>query len=541
MTANPGTIFLGQLLFAGFFRRVVQVLAILGLLNLNSYFTTPSQIPILLPIGLCIILLLILVSTADVVSDRLCDRVVGRLECIQSVSNPIRGNPQQPASPAQQRHYLRTVFLPLITSAPPVPLLILVLLANTPLLFVVSVFQAVCNSLVVRYYNKAYRSKQKNLNLDPVSSPTFLQDYPSYLVRASDIDLGREVEVIHPLSKERRADNDGRTKKNMLRTSNLIFRGIILIVSVILAAYKLSSLGSVVGFFILNNTLRYCMIVIAEYCFPSCRALTLSESFQMISLALQPEDKFVQKLENEYTRQDQALTYFDQLIAHRLAMKPYLRLKDFRLLQNEPTKRIFLNGITARIELTSITLLHVQGPSLVAGLSRLCSDQLTNLLHSECQGVAVCAQLPADLNFWRAVPIADFRRNRVVGPSISDHFAAHHQDRLVQLIQDYDLITLYLEGDPRPSRLEELSRRQFRRLRSLVTLLDPILNPCSLWLLPFVFDAFEEGEIPPLLELYHREVSESQRSVFLLSRLPASISVPCSHYELKNSSLKKCT
>ena len=529
--------FLGQLFALGFFARIVQILAILGLLNLNDYFTTPAQIPTLLPVGTLIILVLIVVAIADSISSRVSQRVIERLARAQQVYGFESGIAGSVSTPAQQRHYLRTIFFPLLTAVSPAPLLIVVLVSNTPMLFIISVLQAITNAAIVRHYNQRYRQRVQQAPPAPRPTPESLDERQSFLLRRTGSDQGTRLEIQNKSSRDPEADL-GR-KKDILRTSNLVFRGLILMASAILAIYKLSALSSVVGFFILNNTLRYAAVVLAEYCWPPFRHLTFKQACQLIDTALQQENYFLLQLQKQQELEQQARQDFDRRMAQRLIQKPYLRLKDFRLLKHHPIKRTILDGITARIELMPITLIHVSGAALSDDLATLITDQKNNHNRAECQGIAVCGQLNVDVSFWRQLPIADVQRNRVVTANLIDHFPPEHRSRLQRLVADHDVNRFYLEGDPQPINIQDLSRRQIRRLRALISLLDALLHPHCLWLLPFVLDSFEESESRSLLELYAYEVSAQQRSVFLLSRPLPSVDETYASYELRRSSLKR--
>lgn len=531
--------FLGQLLALGVFARIVQILAILCLLNLNDYFTTAAQIPVLLPVGTLIILLLVLVAIADSVSTHISQRLIERLARIQQVYGDEPSGLASSSTPVQQRHYLRTIFFPLLTAVPPAPLLVVVLVSSTPLLFVISVLQGTANAVIVYYYNRRQSQPSSGLSFKSNISGGSAGDGAAYLLRRTETPQSSSLDIGDDGDNE--SGPDLRRKKEVLRASNLFFRGLILVTSAVLAIYKLSSLSSVVGFFILNNTLRYASLVLAEYCWPPFRHLSFRQACEKVGLALQPEENLLQRLQNQQDLQIQSRREFDQRMAPRLALKPYLRFKDFRLIGRQPLPRTILDGITARIELLPITLIHVQGASLADDLATLIAGQDANLCRADCQGIAVCGQLSLDLTFWRQLPIADVQHNRVVGPSLAEHFSPEHQARLARLVLDHEINRYYLEGDPQPTSIQHLSRRQIRRMRALMSLLDAVLNPHCLWLLPFVLEPFEESESRALLDIYRREVSPEQRSLFLLSRPLQPFDEPHCSYELRRSSLKRCS
>lgn len=538
MEIAKGRKFLIQLFAAGFFRRVVQIIAILGLLSLNDYFTTPAQIPTLLPIGACIILLLVLVSTADSVSSKVCDKLVKRLERIQQIYNISDLDKGIKANPSQQRYYLRNVFFPLLIAVPPAPVLVIVLISSTPLLFIVSIIQGFVNSLIVWRYNRAHHHHdQYPSELDKYHQ--FSEDYQAHLLTRSEVDLGQAGTLVNLRHDQVEESVYLHSKRDAIRMSNLVFRGIILVTSTVLAIYKLSSLASVVGFFILNNTLRYSVITAAEYLWPSSKSLSFQQACQIVDRAFQPDSFFAETIVQQHLILDQRRSEFSQRMSQRLAAKPYLRFRDFNLLQLEPSPRTLLKDITARLELLPITCIHVHGLSLTKSIALLCADQLSNRVPIDCKGTVVCGQLNVDLSFWRGLPIADIRRNRLVSTNLSDHFPNKHQSHLLALIVNYEIKKLYLEDDQDLKTINHMSRRQVRRMSSLISLFDAILNPSSLWLLPFVLDPFDDVESSKLLHLFRQEASHEQRNIFLNSRPIADFQGAHACYELRSSSLKR--
>jgi len=531
------SMFLGQLFALGFFSRIVQILAILCLLNLNDYFTTPSQIPSLIPAASLIISLLVLVAIADAIGGRIILRLIKRLARIHSLFGFLPGQFDSSSTPSQQRQYLRTVFLPLIIAVSPAPLLIIVIVSSTPLLFVITVLQAIINSIIICYYNRRAFSRLSSANISsrPASEINLIEGQ-THLLRRTGSSNNQATEEIGNDDYQFQ-DQDIRMKREILRTSNLVFRGLILAASAILAIYKLSSLSSVIGYFILNNTLRYSFIVLAEYCWPSFRHLNFRQACEQINLALQPEEKLLQRLQSMQDQGDLSLQAFDDRMAARLAQRPFLRLKDFRLLVNQPFASTVLDELTARVELNQITLLHVSGANLCRDLANLIADRDRNHLKAECRGIAVCGQLAIDLTFWRQLPIADAQKNRVVTSSLIDHFAQEHHARIACLIDEHKLSNYYLEGDPEPTSTHDLSRRQIKRMSALITLLDLLLHHHCLWLVPFLLDPFQESEIIELLAIYQKEAPTDQRTIFLLSRaLPTTETHR--FYELRRTALK---
>ena len=536
--ATNARVFVLQLSALGFLSRVVQILAILSLLSLNDYFTTPSQIPSLLPIGLLIVILLILVAAADSVSLSIISQLTERLTRIGSVYGSGSFSSATRGSFKENIYYLRTVFLPLLTTVVPAPLLVIVLALNTPYLFLVTIVQSFANSLLINYFNRKAATSSSTNKKDYESSLLRTETSKSHFYRYINNNGGSRIR------NEASRDETGLSnlyfsrKKDALRTSNLVFRGIILILSAILSIYKLSSLSDVVGFFILNNTLRSAIIALAEYCWPACRYLTLKQAFTMIDVALRDEDELLNQTKVQKQKQDQKRIAFDRRMSEPLELKPYLRLKEFKLEQCRPTQRNLFMGVTGRIELFAINIIVINGTNLPARVSAFCNDQDGNLLEANAQGAAVCGQVKIDSFFWRNLPIANPNQTRIISVRLVNHFDPTHHARINSLIAAYDLESFYLPLDCPTYALSDLSRKEIQKMRSLIVILDTIIDPHVLWLLPFVLDVFEDEQIQTLIDFYSRERSDNQRSVFLMSRTLGFENKMHGYYQVSTTSLE---
>jgi hypothetical protein len=529
--------FVIQLSALGFLARFVQILAILSLLSLNDYFTTPSQIPALLPIGLLIVILLILVVIADSISFQIISRLTERLTTIYSVYGSRSIPPITKGRFRENIYYLRTIFLPLLTAVATAPLLAIVLALNTPYLFLVTIIQSISNAIIILYYNRTEKnlfSLQKNsLESERVNG----RSSSNYVYRHTNSHRSKQIRDVTPEEPSEFSNFSFSRKKDAIRASNLVFRAIILILSAILSIYKLSSLSGVIGFFILNNTLRASVIVLAEYCWPACRYLTFQQSFALIAAALQDEDSLLRRIEIRQQQQRNKWTAFDQRMREPIQAKPYLRLKDLRLSQSQPTYQSLLKSVTGRIELLAINILVVNGSNLAALISAFCDDQEDSLLEAEAQGTAVCGQVKIESFFWRSLPISNPNLIRIISVRLIDHFDQAHHPRLNRLIMAYDLESLYLQSDNPAHALSDLSRKQIFRMRSLIAILHSIIDSHVLWLLPFVLDVFEDGQIQFLLDFYSHEQSTSQRSLFLMSRTVVFEKKTHGYYQVSSMSL----
>lgn len=532
--------FLAQLAALGFFSRIVLILAILALLSLNDYFTTQSQIASLLPVSALIILLLVLVAVTDAISGRMIQALIKRLGAIHSLFGfaSVVSDPEQ-SSDVQQRHYLRTVFLPFVMSVLPAPMVIAVLISTTPLLFIISVIQSITNGIIVYRYNRLIAAryvKKGRRDSDQVSNDEIQIEERAYLLRRGR--AASQMKALELAVEESPAyATPLQNKREALRTSNLMFRALILISSAALAIYKLSSLGSLVGYFLLNNTLRYAIVVIAEYLWPAYRHLSFRQACDQIALSLTPERQLLERLQTQHEKEEQAQLTFNDRMKERISQKPYLRFKDFRLSRPRSDRPSIIDALTGRIELNQVTLVRICGSNLCSELAFLIQNRGQHLIDIEVKGVAVCAQLSIDAPFWNHLPIADPQRSHIFATSLLPHFPVEHRVDVSRLIDTYNLTRFYLEGDPEPLAIQQLSSKQIKRMRSLLTLLDLILNPRCLWLAPFIMDPFEETESLELFSFYSKEVSAEQRTVFLLSRqLP--INDAYRYYELTRSTLK---
>lgn len=528
----------------GFFSRIVQVLAVLALLNLNDYFTSPEQLASLLPIGLVILTVLILVSSADSISSAIARQLVERLAIVQR-SYDINPYPDTSKGKIVQQHqFLRLVFFPLASTIFTLPFLIVVISTTTPYLFVLSIFQGLANSIIVRQFNRQQGPATNRLGkarelliktkavyppFDDLTPLSALNDDTSLLTNGM---LANNAESRDALM---------RKKRDLLKTSNIVFRGIILIVSAVLAMFQLSSLSAVVGFFILNNTLRYAIVVLCEYIWRPSDAPDLRKCTQLIRQALKDSHALMQDLANAQLNQYTARHDFDKTMRPRLSLKPYIRFKDFKLLQLSPKNCTLIKGLTGRVEVLPVNIVHVVGTPLINGITEACARQAINESAYATDGIAVCAQTKFDYLLWSQLPIASVNNLRIESARIVDCLPQIYAERIASMVSDYRLNRYYLDDDDEDHLgIQSLNRRQARRLRSLVALLDTIVNPHSLWLLPFLLDVFEDEQVSSLLDFYRLEASPDQRSIFLVSRkqsLDPSLYCLC---ELKSSSIQRC-
>ena len=421
----------------------------------------------------------------------------------------------------------------------PAPLVIAVLISTTPLLFIISIVQSITNGIIIYQCNRliaARHVKQTRQDSALGSSDESQIEERAYLLRR-----GRAASQMRALEFAGEESPTYATplqnKREALRTSNLMFRALILISSAALAIYKLSSLGSLVGYFLLNNTLRYAVVVIAEYLWPAYRHLSFRQACDQIALSLTTERQLLERLETQHEQEEQTQLTFHDRMKERISQKPYLRFKDFRLSRPRSDRSSIIDALTGRIELSQITLVRICGSNLCADLAFLIQNRGQHSIDVDVKGVAVCSQLSIDAPFWNHLPIADPQRSHIFSTSLLPHFPVEHRVDVSRLIDAYDLTRFYLEGDPEPLAIQQLSSKQIKRMRSLLTILDLILNPRCLWLAPFIMDPFEESESLELLSFYSKEASAEQRTVFLLSRhLP--INAAYRYYELTRSTLK---
>lgn len=546
LAETRGRRFLFQIFALGLFSRLVQILAILCLLNLNDYFTTAAQIPYLLPAASLILLLLILVGLAESRISLVCNQLIQRLTLIHKILGLHLQNSADESSPQEQRDFLKNVFLPTIIHLPAAPIVAFFLVTSTPQLFVISLVQAAVNTGLVYRYNELARRQVSAPSVRPrlpSSQVQLASDQKTHVLRRGTLEkaekgfLNSEAEN-ESLESGMNEYPASRRKKDALRLSNLVFRGLILVTSAVLAIYKISSLGSIVGYFILNNTLRYAVVILAEYIFPVGRHLSFNAACMHVNLALQAEQILLEIVEKRQRSVESSHQAFDRRMADRLNRKPFMRFNEFRVVCGNGISRTIVDGITARLELQPITLIHVSGVHLSKDLEDLIDDRFVNRMHVSCHGISVCGQLALDAQFWQQLPIYAYWHNRIADPSLQAHFALEHRPQVVNLIEKYDLKRFYLEGEIEPSQLQDFSRRQLNRMRALLAWFDLLLEPHQLAVIPFAFDLFDESEALQLLQILSENKQAESRSLLLLSR-PLAIGEQWRCFELKRGSLRK--
>ncbi|MEB3334043.1 MAG: hypothetical protein VKP70_03570 [Cyanobacteriota bacterium] len=548
LSSSRGRQFLLQLFALGLFSRLVQILAILCLLNLNDYFTTAAQIPYLLPVAVLIFLLLILVGMAETRINIVILQLIQRLARIHKLLGLHVPQATGESGAQEQRDFIKNVFLPTIVQLPAAPIVAIFLVTSTPQLFVISIVQAAVNTGIVYRFNDLARSHTKlsSERSRPMGGGEELaKDPKAYILRRGTPERG-DKGMVNEEANEDSGDVSNtdypvlRRKRDALRLSNLLFRGLILVASAILAIYKIASLGSIVGYFILNNTLRYAFVILAEYLFPVNRHLSFAEACDQVNLALQPEQLLLDMVEQQQRRFEGFHQEFDQRMAERLNRKPYLRFNEFRVVSESGANRTLFDGLSARIELQSITLVHVSGGQLCKDLQELIDDRLNNSMQITCHGVAVCGQLSMDAQFWRQLPMYPYWHNRIIAPSLPVHFSPEFHERVSGIIEKYDLKRFYLEGESEPSQLRDFSKRQLSRMRGLLAWFDVLLEPHEFAVLPFALDLFDESEASQLLQILADNKDGQSRCLALLSR-PLAADEQWRCYELKRGSLKRMT
>jgi hypothetical protein len=538
LSRSSGLSFIIQIALLGCFSRLVFIVAILGLLSLNDYFTIPSQVSSLLPLGALLLGLIVIVTFAETLSKRIIHRVISRLAEIQSIFGLGSETLHHEYGPmALQRNYLETVFFPFITSVLPAPLVLAVLLNIAPQLIIISIFQWIANCCIIFYFNRI-NTNESDVKNPENSSIQGIDDSNSYIHILRQVSSSSQLQPTDSLSKDNQNFNRIKIdKRDALRTSNLVFRGLILFSSALLAIYKITSLGSIVGFFVLNNTLRYAMVVLAEYLWPSVRPLAFQQVCVQIALAFSPESLMLEQLEDLQIRERMRHNKFDELMAKRLSLVPFLRFKDFTVAHSDAHQSRLIDDMTARIELESINVIHVCSSKLCRELTTILQDKEQSSMPLVIKGIVVCAQLPIDAFIWKHLPLANPHRCSLYSTSLDYHFAPKQRSLVSNLISRHELKRFYLEDDLEPFSVKQLSTRQLRRMRALVVLIDLILQPHCLWIAPFVLDPFEESEALQLLHIYKNEASKAQRTLFLVSRALPIIN-GFRYYDLSRTSLK---
>lgn len=538
----------------GFFSCMLQVISIMALRSLDSVFTSPSQLLLLLPVAGCIVL--VIVSTAF--ADSLCMSYVVKLDSRLTRLNDLL----QLDQPRYPKRFLQNIFLPMVVTLPAAPVIGLVLAFTAPWLFGILLLNLVVSAIIIARYNGQMRTQgallewaneEATSSSEPKGMIAINQSgsqgvalmIPSYLLRNRLQSLGSNPTLEDEESASGRLmapaeDRLDRRKRQNLSTVRTIYHGLILGASAILALLQLSSLGSIVGFFIISSNFRRAFLSLFEYLFPRHERISLDQAYGFLEIALLAPKAVEERLEEIHQKQIDALERFNQRYAPLIQSRHALRLRNVSLTHRH--QGLQLDKITGRIELTPSTLIRVPNLRLVQDL-RLLTRQIESLRHENwhLDGDIICGGQKLTLTFLSQLPLRAPWKIRVASPRIEASFDPSRQEEALDLIRRYSLDQMLYGDDGFVADLATLTKRQLQRLRSLICLLVLMLEPACLSAALFVLEPFDEEEIIALIEMIRVESDRIASSTLFFTRKPLDglFDSPC--YELSRTSINKLT
>ena len=533
---------------------MLQVISTMALRSLDSIFTSASQLLLLLPIAGCILLVLVSTAFADSQCSSYMVKLDNRLTKIYDLLQL-----DQPRYPAR---FLQNIFLPMVVTLPAAPVIGLVLAFTTPWLFGILLLNLVVCAVIVAKYNGLMRNQSSVSAWPTQAAETSSEDQgmktinhngeqgfsmiiPSYLLRNRLQSLGSNPtfedeelasgRLIAP-AEERLA----RRKRQDLGIVRTIYHGLILGASAILALLQLSSLGSIVGFFIISSSFRRAFLSLFEYLFPRHERISLEQAYGFLSIALLTPQAVEEQLQEIYHTQLDALERFNQRYAPLVQARRAMRLRNVSLTHRH--QGLQLDKITGRIELTPSTLIRVPNLRLVQDLRVLIRQIETQRLQNwHLDGDIICGGQKLSLTFLSQLPVRAPWKIRVASTRIEASFAPSQQEEALDLIRRYSLDQMLYGEDGYVADLATLTRRQLQRLRSLICLLILLLEPACLSVALFVLEPFDAEEIVSLIEMVQIESKHLASSTLFFTRRPLDglLESPC--YELSRTSISKLT
>lgn len=536
----------------GFFSCMLQVISIMALRSLDSFFTSASQLLLLLPVAGCILLVIVATAFADSQCMSYMAKLDSRLTRVYDLL--------QLDQPRYPDRFLQNIFLPMVVTLPAAPVIGLVLAFTAPWLFGILLLNLVGSAIIIARYNGIMRTQGSSLawtteeatsSLEAKGMMTTNQSgaqgvpmmIPSYLLRNRLPGLGSASTLEDDESASGRLmapadDRPARRKRQGLATARTIYHGLILGASAILALLQLSSLGSIVGFFIISSNFRRAFLSLFEYLFPRHERISLDQAYGFLEIALLPPEAVEERLEEIHHKQIDALERFNQRYAPLIQVRPALRFRNVSLTHRH--QGLQLDKITARIELTPSTLIRVPNLRLVQDL-RLLTRQIESqrVENWHLDGDIICGGQKLTLTFLSQLPLRAPWKIRVASPQIEACFDPSRQEEALDLIKRYSLYQMLYGDDGYVADLAALTKRQLQRLRSLICLLVLLLEPACLSAALFVLEPFDEEEMITLIEMIRLESSGIASSTLFFTRRPLDKlhKNPC--YELNRTSIHK--
>ena len=544
-----------ELIIFGFFNSVLLIISIMALRSLDSVFTSASQLLLLLPVTGCIVLVVVAVTFSDAQCKRYMERLDGRLSCIREILQLRERYPNR---------FLQDIFLPLLLTMPAVPFSLFFVAITTPWLLAIFMANLLISGIVVYHYNNtlgkldvyqqglAKLPPKDDINPDiyaSINSSLSANKIPmsielaSYLLRdqikgsASGSSLSDD-EIPPLLLSTSPEDQISRRKREALGIIRRVSLGVILAASGVLTILKLSSLGSIIGFFIISSSIRKGFLALFEYIFPHGERITISQAYKFVRLSLLSEEELKTQLEERYKKECKRLQQFNQRYNQLIATKPYFRLRSLSIANFNSS--IILDKLTSRIELSACTLILVSN-------NRLAQDLKVLMRHIEISrrdnwlldGDVLCGGQKLTLSFLDLLPIRAPWKIRIASTLLEDAFAPDKQEGVRHLVRQYRLDEMLYGEDGFKTDLAILSKRQIQRMRSLICLIMIILEPACLSIGAFLLDPFEPDEATVLLSMIKFEAEELGVKILLLTRKSLGADNTLTQYELSRTTLNR--
>lgn len=524
-----------ELVVVGLITTMLQILAVMSLRSLDNIFTSSSQLFLLLPIAGCILLVVVASAFAESKARDYVVQLDTRLLTLYDLMQPIKL--------AYAKNFLPNIFFPILYYLPSTPFVGLFLILTTPYLFAVF---ALCLGLqfwIIIRFNRAIR-KSSLLIVSPVPSLSrkseagFLE-IPDFLLRDQAFSAHTNITDDENSSygdDSRPQEKLLRKKRDALRIVRAFSQASVLATSAVLALLQISSLGDILGFFIISSSFRRGLTAVVEFYFPRFTSITLNLAFEYFSDSVLCSERVYSLIEARYKESDQLRAAFNDRFEQYIHGKPIIRFRQFSLLHD--ADGLILDRITQRLVLKPFMLVHIPSYKLYKQLRRLIIDLTTKQISRWKTSGSVLLSGQAFPQFLlTTLPIRSPWLVRPTTSNLADNFNPALRVRCLSIIQDYHLDSLLTESGPFLPIVSDMSRRQILRLRSLVACLTTVLEPSRLSILAYALDCFEESERSLLIRLISEQGDASSICTICLSRKISERQQYAEHYQLSRSSL----
>ena len=530
---------LTELGLLGLFMRLLQVIVIISILQYGSIFKNPSQLNVLIPIFICTLIVLTSVTFAEIQCEQYMARLDQRFGIIISAlgfNNQIN----------KSKNYLQKVFLPVLIGVPALPFLIIFLSLTTPYLFSIVVISILISAAVVRHYN---RSEQK-IEESEISSVVNMMinqdiiDIPAYLLTKSRGNKDNDSTNINMdenlmLDDFHYQDISGASKKrqylSLIRKST---RAFVLAAAVLLSILQITSIAKIAGFLIISGAFRSACLALFEFTTSSNKIFPFSDGFLRIKLALLSPSEIITHLEKQYNLEKRNLELFNNTYQQGILSHPYLRLKQVTL--KDELSNILVENITGRVQLSSLTIVKVDGSNLATSIRKLFKDmRLDKLLkHYYLDGDFVLSSNKLGSDFLEMLPQQNPWEITITSNSLVDSFSQRHANEINELIRKYEL-NQYIDSGKGNIPVSSISNKQANRMRAIICLLFHVVEPSAISISPFTLDIFDEYERALLINFLSVELKKRSAALILFTRHKPSQNYPDKYYEISRDQLLK--